>query len=245
MCSNVHTVEKSILTPETDNSLNSWNSDDKPRERLKKFGVQSLKDHELLAIMLGSGTKGVNVVDLSQQILRFVDGKLSALSTLTLADLLKNFRGIGEAKAMQILASLELGRRRSIETGSAEIISSSQDIVNIFAPLIADSPNEQFWLLLLNRRNGIIAKQCIAIGGVASVVADPKLIIRPAIERLASSIVLCHNHPSASLAPSREDTLLTQKIKQAAQLFDIRLLDHVIVTPIYSRYYSFADEGVI
>lgn len=226
-------------------SLNTWCSEDKPRERCKKHGIQSLKDYELLALMLGSGVKGTNVVELSKQILNHVDGRLSALSTLTLDDLLKNFKGIGEAKGIQILATMELGRRRSVEVFNVETITSSEDIVKTFAPIFADSVNEQFWILLLNRQLGIISKQRVAEGSVSAVIADPKLIIRPAVERLASAIVLCHNHPSGSMSPSREDCRLTEKIKSAAELFDIQLIDHVIITPDYSRYYSFSDDNNI
>lgn len=226
-------------------SLNSWSSDDKPRERLKRHGVSALADHELLAIMLGSGIKGINVVDLARGILDSVDGRLSSLSQFSLPALLARFRGIGEAKGMQILAAIELGRRRSVEEYRVETVRSSSDIVRTFAPLLADSPVEQVWVLLLNSQLGIIHKQRIAEGGVSSVIADPKLILRPAVERLASSIAICHNHPSGSITPSREDRALTEKIKQAADIFDIRLVDHVIVTPQFDRYYSFMDNNDI
>lgn len=230
---------------ENDTSLNAWNDKDKPRERLKAEGPEALKDHELLAIMLGSGTKGCNVVELAKSLLDHVGGNIARLSELTLHDLLNNFRGIGEAKALHILATLEFGRRRSLAQCDIKTVKSSEDIVRLMAPLFADSVNEQFWILLLNNRLGLIARQRISVGAVSSVAADPKLIMKPAVERLASAIVLCHNHPSGSLTPSREDRALTAKIKQAAALFDIRLIDHLILTPDYLRYYSFADNNDI
>ena len=224
-------------------SLKTWQSEDKPRERLKQYGVQALEDYELLAIMIGTGVRGHNVVDLSKQILSSVEGRLSSLSSYTLQGLMNNFNGIGQAKAMQILAALELGRRRSIETYDVTQICSSIDIANFFTGLLANKTQEELWLLLLNNSNIIVAKQCIGQGGVSNVVTDIKLIIRPAVERLAPAIALCHNHPSGSLVPSADDDQLTEKVKNAAKFFDIRLLDHVIVTPIHNRYYSYNDEG--
>lgn len=226
-------------------SLNDWNDKDKPRERLKNEGPEALKDYELLAVMLGSGVKGLNVVELAESLLNYVGGNLARLSELTLYDLLNNFKGIGEAKALNILATLEFGRRRSLAQTEIRTVSSSKDIVSLMAPLFADSVSEQFWILLLNRRLGVIARHRVAVGAVSSVVADPKLIMKPAVERLASAIVLCHNHPSGSVLPSNEDKLLTDKISRAAALFDIRLIDHIILTNDYMRYYSFADNGDI
>lgn len=230
-------------TEDTYQSLNSWCAEDKPRERYMKHGFGALKDHELIAMMIGSGVKGLNVIDLSKQIVDYANGSLSALSDLTLDDLRRNFKGIGEAKGIQILAALELGRRRSIEVYNVETIKCSKDIVHAVAPLFADSRLEQFWILLLNRQNGIIGKQCVAQGGTSMVLIDPKLVLKPAIERLATSIVLCHNHPSGSITPSRQDDDITKKLLSAASVFDIKILDHVIITPDYDRYYSYYDEG--
>lgn len=226
-------------------NIHSWRNEDKPREKMKQHGADILSNAELLAIMLGSGIKGKNVVELSEELLDYVDNDLARLSELTLHDLQNRFAGIGEVKAMQILATLEFGRRRSLCKAKLTNIRNSQDAVAAIHHRLGDLNNEEFWIILLNRRNSIIAKECIARGGVSSVMVDVKLVMKPAIERLASAIILCHNHPSGSVLPSSEDHSITQKIRNAAKLMDITVIDHIIVTQDPDNYYSFADNGEI
>lgn len=226
-------------------SLNEWSDKDKPRERLKRLGVTALADYELLALMFGSGVKGQNVIELSKALLNYVNGDLAQLSSLTLNDLTGNFKGIGEAKALHLIATLEFGRRRSISTIKSESITNSTDIKQIMFPILADLPTEQFWIILLNRNLRIISKQPVASGGISGVAVDIKTIFKPALERSASAIAICHNHPSGGINPSREDINITNKICQAAKLLDIQVIDHIIITPYSDRYYSFADNGQI
>lgn len=225
-------------------AIKLWNEDERPREKIKLHGVETLSDAELLAVMLGSGTKDKNVVELSREILDFVDGDLDQLARLTLHEFQTQFKGIGEAKAMHLLATLEFGRRRNAaKRGGDDSIRTSKDVVDLMHPLISDLPVEEFWLILLNRKNKIIGKECIARGGVSQVLVDMRLLLKPAITRLASSIILCHNHPSGTVSPSAEDRALTRRAASAAELIDVRLLDHVIITPDFEKFYSFADHG--
>lgn len=225
-------------------AIKLWNEDERPREKIKLHGVETLSDAELLAVMLGSGTKDKNVVELSREILDFVSGDLDQLARLTLHEFQSQFKGVGEAKAMHLLATLEFGRRRNAaKRGGDDSIRTSKDIVDLMHPLISDLPVEEFWLILLNRKNKIIGKECIARGGVSQVLVDMRLLLKPAITRLASSIILCHNHPSGTVSPSAEDRALTRRAASAAELIDVRLLDHVIITPDFEKYYSFADHG--
>lgn len=225
-------------------AIKLWNEDERPREKIKLHGVETLSDAELLAVMLGSGTKDKNVVELSHEILDFVGGDLDQLARLTLHEFQSQFKGIGEAKAMHLLATLEFGRRRNVaKRGGDDSIRTSKDVVDLMHPLISDLPVEEFWLILLNRKNKIIGKECIARGGVSQVLVDMRLLLKPAITRLASSIILCHNHPSGTVSPSAEDRALTRRAASAAELIDVRLLDHVIITPDFEKFYSFADHG--
>ena len=225
-------------------SIKDWNEEERPREKIKLHGVETLTDAELLAVMLGSGTRDKNVVELSREILDSVGGDLNLLARLTLHDLQTQFKGIGEAKAMHLLATLEFGRRRNAaKRGEDDSIRTSKDIVRLMHPVICDKPVEQFWVILLNRKNKVIGKECIALGGVSAVLVDMRLLLKPAITRLASSIILCHNHPSGTVSPSAEDRALTRRAASAAELIDIRLLDHVIITSDSEQFYSFADHG--
>lgn len=225
-------------------AIKLWNEDERPREKIKRHGVEILSEAELLAVMLGSGTKDKNVVELSHEILDFVGGDLDQLARLTLHEFQSQFKGIGEAKAMHILVTLEFGRRRNAaKRGEDDSIRTSKDIVRLMHPVISDMPVEQFWVILLNRKNKIIGKECIALGGVSAVLVDMRLLLKPTITRLASSIILCHNHPSGTVSPSAEDRALTRRAASAAELIDVRLLDHVIITPDFEKYYSFADHG--
>ena len=225
-------------------AIKLWNEDERPREKIKLHGVETLSDAELLAVMLGSGTKDKNVVELSREILDFVGGDLDQLARLTLHEFQSQFKGIGEAKAMHLLATLEFGRRRNaMKRGDDDSIRTSKDIVDLMHPLISDMPVEEFWVILLNRKNRVIGKECIARGGVSQVLVDMRLLLKPAITRLASSIIICHNHPSGTVSPSAEDRALTRRAASAAELIDVRLLDHVIITPDFEKFYSFADHG--
>lgn len=225
-------------------AIKLWNEEERPREKIKLHGVKILTDVELLAVMLGSGTKDKNVVELSREILDFVGGDLDQLARLTLHEFQSQFKGIGEAKAMHILATLEFGRRRNAaKRGEDDSIRTSKDIVRLMHPVISDMPVEAFWVILLNRRNKVIGRECVALGGVSAVLVDMRLLLKPAITRLASSIILCHNHPSGTVSPSAEDRALTRRVAAAVELLDMRLLDHVIITSDSEQFYSFADHG--
>ncbi len=226
------------------NSIKNWSLDDRPREKLLFKGRQALTDSELLAIILGSGSPGETAVELSRRILNDFQNNLNELGKIPIKTLVKNYKGVGEAKAINIVAALELGRRRQ-ETDPVErsIIKSSKDAYMILSPLVSDLPHEEFWILLCNRANKVIHKEGIGKGGIHSVVVDSRIVIKSALLHSASSMVLCHNHPSGNLKPSAEDMKLTQSVKAGAALFDINVLDHIIIGE--NSYYSFADEGII
>lgn len=225
-------------------SIKEWSIDDRPREKMMTKGRQSLSDSELLAIILGSGSPGESAVDLSKRILRDYNNNLNELGKITIKDLVKKYKGIGEAKAINIIAALEIGRRRQeADPMQRPVINSSKDSFNILYPIIADLPHEEFWILLCNKACKVIHLQFIGRGGIASVVVDVRIVLKCALEHLATSIVLCHNHPSGNLRPSKEDINITQKLKEAATLFDITVMDHLIIGDM--GYYSFADEGCL
>ncbi|MEY3419793.1 MAG: repair protein RadC [Bacteroidota bacterium] len=225
-------------------SIKEWSIDDRPREKMLAKGRQSLTDSELLAIILGSGSIGESAVDLSKRILRDHNNNLNELGKITIKDLVKKYKGVGEAKAINIIAALELGRRRQdTDPLQRSTIKSSKDAFNILYPLVADLPHEEFWILLCNRANKVIHSLSIGRGGVASVVVDIKIILKSALEHLASSIVLCHNHPSGNLKPSNEDIKITKRLQEAGALLDIAVIDHLIIGDMH--YYSFADEGIL
>ena len=227
-------------------TIKDLKEDERPREKLKLHGERMLTDAELLAIMLGSGTREKNVVELSREILDSVGGDLNQLARLTLHDLQTQFKGIGEAKAMHLLATLEFGRRRNAaKIGDNDTIRTSRDIVDLMHPEISDKPVEEFWVVLLNRKNRVIGRECVARGGVSAVLVDMRMLLKPAISRLASSIILCHNHPSGTASPSGEDRALTRRVAAAVELLDIKLIDHVIITSDADQYFSFADRGEI
>lgn len=224
-------------------SIKQWAEDDKPREKLLNKGCQALSDAELLAILIGSGSRSESAVDLCKRILQHNQNNLSVLSRQTIAQLI-TFKGIGEAKAITIVAALELGRRRRAEEARKVVaIHSSKSVFEYMQPLIGDLSHEEFWVLLLNNSNKIIGKIQLSKGGLTATVVDVRLLFKQVIEQLATAIVLVHNHPSGQLAPSEADRLITEKIKRAGEVLDVKLLDHVIVTE--HTYYSFADEGII
>ncbi|MFC3878580.1 DNA repair protein RadC [Algoriphagus namhaensis] len=217
--------------------------EDRPREKLLLKGKAVLTDAELIAILIGSGTPAMSAVDLSRLILQSVDHDLSRLSRLSIQDL-KKFKGIGEAKAISIVAAMELGRRRKeAEPIKKQKITCSQDIYQIMKPELYDEVVEHFFLILLSRSNQVIKKVRISQGGTAGTVVDSKVIFKVALEHLASSIILVHNHPSGNLKPSQQDIRLTERLVKAGRELDLPVLDHVIFAD--DGYFSFADEGMI
>ncbi len=223
-------------------SIKDWAEEDRPREKLLLKGKQALSDAELMAILLGSGTVSVSAVELAKQILQMSSNNLNELAKCSVKDLQK-FKGIGEAKAITIVSALELGRRRKeSEPIKRDKISGSSDVYEIMKPHLLDLHHEEFWILLLNRANGVIKKEKISTGGVAGTVADPKIIFKRALEETASGIILVHNHPSGNLKPSQADIDLTKKLREGAKLLDMQVLDHLIFTD--NGYYSFGDMGI-
>ncbi len=206
-------------------------------------GISTLSDAELLAILISSGTRKKSAVDLGRELLSSVSNNLNSLGKLSISDLLK-FRGIGPARAVTISAALELGRRRNIaELPDAGQIRCSKDAADIFQPLLSDLHHEEFWILFLNRSNRVIDRMKLSQGGISGTVTDVRIIMKKAVEFLASAIIVCHNHPSGNLNPSDADSKITGKIKEAGSIMDIQLLDHIIISG--KDYYSFADNGLI
>ncbi|WP_247232102.1 RadC family protein [Telluribacter sp. SYSU D00476] len=221
----------------------SWAEEDRPREKLLQRGKAALTDAELIAILIGSGTVDQSAVDVAKLILGSANNNLNELARQGINEL-KKIKGIGEAKAITIVAALELGRRRKeSEVPRRRRITSSNDAYEEMKPYLLDKPHEEFWILLLNRANEVLRPVLISTGGVAGTVADPKLIFKHALEHLASSMILFHNHPSGNLTPSQADKDLTRKLKEAGRVLDLPVLDHLIFTD--SSYYSFADEGLL
>jgi len=227
----------------TNFTIKKWAEEDRPREKLLLKGKQSLSDAELLAILIGSGTRGESAVDLSKRILAAVQNNLSELGKKTVSEMIQ-FNGIGQAKAITILAAMELGRRRQLTTISERPqIRSSKDAYNALAPLLMDLPHEEFWILLLNTANRVIGREKISAGGIRGTVADAKLIFKKAIEKNATGLILCHNHPSGALKPSAQDINLTKNIINAGKTLDIVIPDHLIIGG--DGYFSFADKGIM
>jgi DNA repair protein RadC len=230
------------MTSITKLSVKNWSPEDQPREKLLLKGVNALSNAELLAIILRSGTKEESVVELSKRILQSVGNDLNKLGKVSANELIANFKGIGEAKSIGIVAALELGKRRKAkDLSTCKKILCSMDIYYYFYPLLCDLPHEEFWAILLNRNNRIIDKIKISQGGTSETFVDGKLIYKEAISRLASSVILCHNHPSGNHKPSPEDDKVTKGIKIGLETLGISLLDHVIVAD--GKYYSYADEN--
>ena len=224
-------------------SIKSWAEDDRPREKMMKKGRSVLTNAELLGILIGSGVQNESAVDIAKRILASVNNDVNKLGRLSLSDL-KKFKGIGEARAIAISAALEIGRRRqSSKSEIAKQITSSKDSFDVLYPFLADLDHEQFYVLLLNRSNIVIDAIRISQGGVAGTVADAKLIFKSAIDKLASSIIIAHNHPSGNLNPSQADIQLTKSIKQAGVFLEISILDHIIIAG--ESYFSFADDGIL
>ena len=227
----------------TGKSIKHWAEEDRPREKLILKGKASLSNAEILAILIGSGNREESAVELAQRILTSNQNNLNILSSLSLNDL-KKFKGIGEAKGINIIAALELGRRRrSSEALEQKTITSSKNAFELLYEDLADTSFEEFWIILLKRNNQIMSKKRISEGGIAGTVADPKKIFKIALDAQASSIILCHNHPSGNLKPSEQDKQLTRKIVQAGKTLEIAVLDHLIFGN--DSYFSFADENML
>ncbi len=223
--------------------IKSWAEDDRPREKLLTKSRKALSDTELLAIVVGSGTSDHSAVEISRTILGSVSNNLAELAKLSVPELMR-FKGIGTAKASNITAVMELGRRRRLSEGlKKSIISCSRDAFEIMEPIIGDLSHEEFWLILLNRGHRIQRTVCISEGSVSGTVADPKKIFKLALENNASALILCHNHPSGQLRPSSNDQRITRKCKEAGLFLDLPVLDHLIVAG--GHFFSFADEGMI
>jgi DNA repair protein RadC len=221
--------------------IKKWAIDDRPREKLLSKNTMHLSNSELLAILLQHGIKGKSAVELGQDIMNVGDNNLNNLFKLTINDL-KAIKGVGNAKAATIMAALELGRRRNaMESFDKSIVNNSRDVAAYLRTLLRDQPAEVFAVLYLSQSNRIRFFHILSEGGITGTVADPRLIVKKALEVNALHLILCHNHPSGNLQPSQADQLLTHKIKEAARLFDISVLDHIIVSE--EGYYSFADEG--
>ncbi len=221
--------------------ITNWSEDDRPREKLMLKGKSVLSDAELIAILIGSGSRNESAVDLSKRILASADN-LNILGKMSISQLM-NFKGIGEAKAITIIAALELGRRRRAEDAVELIkITSSKRVFEIMQPIIGELPHEEFWVLFLNNSNKVISKSQLSKGGISGTIVDVRLVFKVALENGATSLILCHNHPSGNLQPSDADRQITKKIKQAGDSLDVKVLDHLIITE--TKYYSFVDEGI-
>ena len=222
-------------------SIKNWAEDDRPREKLSLKGERVLSDSELLAIIMGSGSRDESAVELAKRILNSVDNNWNNLSRLSIKDLCK-FKGIGEAKAISIITALEIGRRKAMqELPEKPKISRSRDIFAVMQNIFGDLNVEEFWVLFLNQGNFVVKKELIGRGGISYVAVDVRIIMKIALEEYATGIILAHNHPSGTLNPSRVDNTLTEKVKTAARTLDIELLDHLILNQ--KSYFSFADEG--
>jgi DNA repair protein RadC len=224
-------------------SIKSWAEEDRPREKLSGQGRRALTDAELIAILIGSGSRTESAVELSKRILHHYDNDLNKLGKAGISELCK-FKGIGEAKAISIIAALEIGRRRGdTEIKVLDEVKSSRDGYNIMRRHLMDLNHEEFWIMLIGRSSKVIAKELVSKGGLSGTVADPKIIYHMALQHQASAIIMVHNHPSGNLKPSREDLVLTKKIADAGRMLDINVLDHLIITD--SGYFSFGDEGLL
>ncbi|MFY7740900.1 MAG: RadC family protein [Flavobacterium sp.] len=222
--------------------INQWAEDDRPREKFLLKGKSSLSDSELLAILIGSGSRNESAVQLCQRILFSANNNLNQLGKLSIQQLTE-FKGIGEAKAISIAAALELGRRRrSEEAITLDKITSSKVVFEIMQPIIGELPHEEFWVLYLNNSNKVIHKSQLSKGGITGTVVDSRIIFKTALEYNATSLILTHNHPSGKLLASDADKEVTKKLKLAGQQMDIFVLDHIIITE--NGYYSFNDNGI-
>lgn len=224
-------------------SIKNWSQDDQPREKLRDKGKAALSDAELVAILISSGNREESAVKLCQRILASVDNNLTELGKLSIKQLIE-FKGIGEAKAITIVAALELGRRRRGEEAlNKKKITSSASVFELMQPIIGELPHEEFWIVYLNNSNKVIQKHQLSKGGITGTMVDVRLVLKTALEVGATGIILAHNHPSGTLKPSEADKQLTTKLSVAAKSLDIKVLDHLIITE--KAYFSFADENIL
>lgn len=224
-------------------SIKKWSLDDRPREKLLHKGKDALSDAELVAILIGSGSRNESAVALSKRILASVDHNLNALGKLSVGQLMK-FKGIGEAKAVSIAAATELGRRRQSDKAEEPTkITGSNAVFRLLQPILGELPHEEFWILYLNNSNKVLHKHQLSKGGMTGTLVDVRLVLKLALERGAVSLILAHNHPSGGLRPSQADKDITTKLKVAAASLDIKVIDHLIITE--NSYFSFADEGLL
>ena len=231
-----------MLTDDKRLTIREWAEDDRPREKMQHKGSSSLSDAELLAILIGSGNRDESAVELSRRIMRECHDNINELAQLTINDLCKRFKGIGEAKAITIMAALELGKRRKTsEILERKKITSSIDLFDLFEPQLVDLPHEEFWIGLLNGANKVIEIKRLTQGGSRQTVVDIPMLLKMALEKSAQAVVVAHNHPSGQNRPSREDEQITRRIKSGCEAIGISLLDHIIIAR--GQYYSFADEG--
>jgi DNA repair protein RadC len=225
-------------------AINKWNPDDRPREKMMLKGVESLSNSELLAILIINGTRDKSAVDVCKNLLSAVNNDLQKLGRMGVNEILQlKTKGVGEAKAVIIAAALELGIRRNIEENKKSIVKHSSDVAKYLRAKLQHKKHEVFMAVYMNRSNKIQHYEIISNGGMTGTIADPRVILKKALEHDATAIILCHNHPSGGLKPSRADEDLTWKIKEAASYFDIKIVDHIIVSE--EGYYSFADEGLL
>ena len=225
-------------------TIKNWAEDDRPREKLLLKGIESLSNAELLAILINNGTKEKTAVDVAKELLTAIENDLQQLGKLSVKEILKlKVKGIGEAKAISIAAALELGIRRDAAYKKKDIVLHSKDIADFLRAKLQYKKHEVFAVIFLTRSNKVTHFEIVSEGGITGTVADPRIIIKKALAHDAVNIILCHNHPSGSVKPSRQDEELTLKIKNAAMFFDIKVIDHIIVSE--DGYYSFADEGII
>lgn len=222
--------------------IKEMSPDERPIEKMLAKGISALSDAELIAILIRSGSRNQTAIDLARTILKDHDNNLHALGKLQMKDLTEHYSGMGQTKGASLLAALELGKRRNqCEAVRLFSVSSSRDVYRYFQPLLMDTPHEEFWVLYLNQSNKIIHRRKISQGGISETAVDIRIILKDAIEHLASGVILCHNHPSGNNKPSNADDLFTKKVKEAAKYMDIRVLDHLIVCQ--DSYFSYADEG--
>ena len=231
-----------MVTDEKRLTIRDWAEDDRPREKMLRKGAQSLSDAELLAILIGSGNRNESAVELSRRIMRECHDNINELAQLSVTDLCKRFKGIGEAKAITIMAALELGKRRKTnEIIERKKITSSIDLFDLFEPQLVDLQHEEFWIGLLNGANKVIEIRRLTQGGSRQTVVDVPMLLKMALEKSALAVVVAHNHPSGQNRPSHEDEVITRRVKNGCEAIGITLLDHIIIAR--GEYYSFADEG--
>ena len=224
-------------------SIKHWSDDDKPREKMVQKGKSILSDAELIAILIGSGSRNESAVELSKRILASVNNNLNELGKLSIKQLMQ-FKGIGEATAVTIAAALEIGRRRRGEEAQKIIkISSSKDVFELLQPTMGELPHEEFWIVYLNNSNKVMHTAQLSKGSITGTLVDVRLVMKRALELGAVALVLAHNHPSGTLVPSKADKQITEKLKNASIALDIKVLDHLIITQ--NDYFSFADETIL